>query len=169
MYRWNSRHIIPWPYPTNRVVHSLFKQGFNNILSWIPGHGNDAADAGARDVTLQGNWYLVFQIWISGSPPVSLVWSDGKGLENTQGNKLREVNHWCSPVVPSVLRSVCHTSTFCLGTHLPHMPPVSDTLFSRLPQLYHHTWMVSLAMHCYWNAVWLLWYFSPSFSPLISQ
>jgi ribonuclease HI len=38
--------------------HSLFKRGFNITLSWIPGHVgiscNEAADAAARDATLQG-------------------------------------------------------------------------------------------------------------------
>jgi hypothetical protein len=38
--------------------HSLFKRDFNITVSWIPGHvgisGSEAADAAARDATLQG-------------------------------------------------------------------------------------------------------------------
>jgi hypothetical protein len=38
--------------------HSLFKRGFNITVTWIPDHvgisGNEAADAAARNATLQG-------------------------------------------------------------------------------------------------------------------
>jgi hypothetical protein len=125
-------------------------------------------------------WYLVFQIWISGPPSVSLCWSHGKRLgkyPGKQANGSESLVHlcymsccpicldeviltWCKLATP-----VSYTSTFCLGTHLQCMPPVSDTLFGRLPCLYWRTWMAAW----YWSSLWLSLYFNSDFSLLISH
>jgi hypothetical protein len=127
-------------------------------------------------------WYLLFQIWISGHLLSVCFGHMEQDWENIQGNKLREVNHWCihvvCPLVPcldEVILIWCKLGTPVLSihlmsrAHLPCMPPVSDTLFGRLSHLYQHTWMASPAMHWYWSILWLSWYFNPSFSLLISH
>jgi hypothetical protein len=76
--------------------HSLFKRGFNISLSWIPGHvgfsGNEAADAAARDATLQGTLIpgvtnMDFRTALRQS--VLAKWQ--RGWDCTQDNKLRQV------------------------------------------------------------------------------
>jgi hypothetical protein len=76
--------------------HSLFKWGFNITLSWMPGHvgisGNEAADAAARDATVQdtlipGVTNMDFRTALRQS--VLAKWQ--RDWDCTQDNKLREV------------------------------------------------------------------------------